>query len=530
MRSYLVDFENVKSKGLVGIDKLTEDDHVIIFYSENSDTISFEMHCCVMRAKASVEYMKVRVGGKNALDFQLSTLLGYMVAKEKNSHIFIISNDKGFDRLHDFWANTFDDAPDCMVFRTQNIMSAINFAKKNVSAQLMQNMYDEDDSESFSEQTADEEQAEQTEGITAEIVVTAADDVVNNSESRNIAADGEPKFIVPEQLIEQFRSEQRAERSENTVGGNNARESAHSYEVSEASKVSDISEMSEKCELIRGYMQGITDEKVIAAVADAVAAADSKLELHNMLMKQFDNEHSSMYYNYMKPHYEYLKRTISEIEGNTSHETSRAEEDIKSVKTLNSEPTLQPKPAVSDNTEEDSSSPKKVDAAMKKTLHRLLDDMVTPDEFSGVVAQINQSSTCRQLYINLMQRFRKARGRELYGVIKDEFRVFSGNEPKAKAAAKNTADRRNTEESKSVRAVSAVEDKDFTEKLKASFDGRLAEEEFDMICELAGTCSSTHELYLAVIKRFKKQKGLFIYNHMKKDFGDYLKSQSVVSV
>ena len=125
MRSYLVDFENVKSKGLVGIDKLTEDDHVIIFYSENSDTISFEMHCCVMRAKASVEYMKVRVGGKNALDFQLSTLLGYMVAKERNSHIFIISNDKGFDRLHDFWANTFDDAPDCMVFRTQNIMLSL---------------------------------------------------------------------------------------------------------------------------------------------------------------------------------------------------------------------------------------------------------------------------------------------------------------------------------------------------------------------------------------------------------------------
>ena len=49
MKTYLVDFENVKSKGLVGIDRLTEDDHVIIFYSENSDTISFDMHCMVMQ-------------------------------------------------------------------------------------------------------------------------------------------------------------------------------------------------------------------------------------------------------------------------------------------------------------------------------------------------------------------------------------------------------------------------------------------------------------------------------------------------
>ena len=55
MRTYLVDFENVKSKGLVGIDRLEEDDNVIIFYSENSDTISFEMHCLVMKAKANVK-------------------------------------------------------------------------------------------------------------------------------------------------------------------------------------------------------------------------------------------------------------------------------------------------------------------------------------------------------------------------------------------------------------------------------------------------------------------------------------------
>lgn len=88
MKIYLVDFENVKSKGLQGIDNLTETDTVIIFYSENSDTINFEMHQKVLTSKADIEYFKVNVGGKNALDFQLSTLLGYLVAKDTYTNIF----------------------------------------------------------------------------------------------------------------------------------------------------------------------------------------------------------------------------------------------------------------------------------------------------------------------------------------------------------------------------------------------------------------------------------------------------------
>ena len=59
MKIYLVDFENVKSKGLQGIDNLTETDTVIIFYSENSDTINFEMHQKVLTSKADIEYFKV---------------------------------------------------------------------------------------------------------------------------------------------------------------------------------------------------------------------------------------------------------------------------------------------------------------------------------------------------------------------------------------------------------------------------------------------------------------------------------------
>ena len=164
MKIYLIDFENVKSKGLTGIDSLTEYDRVIIFYSENADTINFEMHQKVLISKAEVEYFKVHVGGKNALDFQLSTLLGYLVSKNYYSHIFVISNDKSFDFLHDFWHGKYIAAPDCVVYRTKTIAQAINYAggKKQV-------VEEENDTEVFAS-------AETAEDNASETAVTAAEE------------------------------------------------------------------------------------------------------------------------------------------------------------------------------------------------------------------------------------------------------------------------------------------------------------------------------------------------------------------
>lgn len=133
MTTYMIDFENVKSKGLTGIDLLGKDDKVIILYSENSDTISFDMHKKVLESTSDIEYLKVKVGGKNALDFQLSTLLGYLVAKGDNSHIFIISNDKGFDKLHDFWNVNYKSDSDCIVYRTQTISKAVQMKADSVN-------------------------------------------------------------------------------------------------------------------------------------------------------------------------------------------------------------------------------------------------------------------------------------------------------------------------------------------------------------------------------------------------------------
>ena len=72
MNYYLIDYENTGETGLNGIDKLDENSLVVIFYSVNNGRISFEMHQKLMEAKARIKYVKVDLGAKNALDFQLS--------------------------------------------------------------------------------------------------------------------------------------------------------------------------------------------------------------------------------------------------------------------------------------------------------------------------------------------------------------------------------------------------------------------------------------------------------------------------
>ena len=57
---------------------------------------------------------------KNSLDFQLSTLLGYLLASGLYTHLYIISNDSGFDALYDFWSSQYIPT-DCVVYRRPNI-------------------------------------------------------------------------------------------------------------------------------------------------------------------------------------------------------------------------------------------------------------------------------------------------------------------------------------------------------------------------------------------------------------------------
>ncbi|MBQ9982350.1 MAG: hypothetical protein IJP18_07250 [Oscillospiraceae bacterium] len=109
MATYLIDFENVGSDGLNGTQQLSENDTVIIFYSANSNKLSMEMHRCICKSPAHFEYFAISTGGKNALDFQLSTYLGFLITQSEDKNFYIISKDNGFEHVIKFWKNKFEE-------------------------------------------------------------------------------------------------------------------------------------------------------------------------------------------------------------------------------------------------------------------------------------------------------------------------------------------------------------------------------------------------------------------------------------
>ena len=108
MAYYLIDFENVKSRGMEGVELLTEEDTVCIFYSDNADSMTFDLHRKLNETKADIIYHKVAVGTKNALDFQLATYLGYLICEQQREgmihpNYFIVTKDNGFTSLMVYW-------------------------------------------------------------------------------------------------------------------------------------------------------------------------------------------------------------------------------------------------------------------------------------------------------------------------------------------------------------------------------------------------------------------------------------------
>lgn len=103
MAVYLIDFENVTSAGISGIQRLSKEDKVYIFYTVNASNMSFAAHMNLLSSPAEVIYYNVTSGGKNALDFQLASFLGFLISKGEDKDFYIISNDKGYDHVKSFW-------------------------------------------------------------------------------------------------------------------------------------------------------------------------------------------------------------------------------------------------------------------------------------------------------------------------------------------------------------------------------------------------------------------------------------------
>lgn len=103
MAIYLIDYENTGVKGLYGIEKLHEDDLIVVFYGPKTGAVPFDDHVRISSAVSHVEYIKTSKTAKNYLDFQLTTYLGYLIAHTGIKEYCVVSKDGGYDSVVDFW-------------------------------------------------------------------------------------------------------------------------------------------------------------------------------------------------------------------------------------------------------------------------------------------------------------------------------------------------------------------------------------------------------------------------------------------
>ena len=436
MKAFLIDFENVKSKGLTGIEVLTPEDKVIIFYSENSDTISFEMHRKVLTCKADIEYLKVRVGGKNALDFQLSTLLGYILAKGQYESIFIISGDKGFDKLHDFWNVSFADRNSITVFRTQTISAAMAFSMQKQPRLISEA---EEDKEEITAPAVTEAPAAEVKETRKPKIAASVIDLTENIKPKNtapaadLAENIKPKATAPAaDLTENIKPKPAARVTRRT------RRKALSAQ-----------------ELIRNALLGVFDltDKDVEFIVRCAAESEDKEDLHNMLAKNYKGQATDLY-KVLRPKYLRIKEALNTPaeetepvavaasaavpEPETAPEMTAVPEEAPAAETeqANEEPAAEAEPQEAAEEEKPAKKKparKRTSRSRKKTaksalaaeLEKRLTGQCTPEEIAAVTNIFEQTDSKQKLYLSIVKEYKKDRGCEIYKLIKSDYTALA---------------------------------------------------------------------------------------------------------
>lgn len=102
MKRFYVDYENVKDSGLNGVAKLTNEDVVNIYYSEDAQRMSFGTHRRIVESGAAFSYRKLSPEMKtmkNALDIIMIQDIEAVMKTDRNDYFYIVSNDDDYDEF-----------------------------------------------------------------------------------------------------------------------------------------------------------------------------------------------------------------------------------------------------------------------------------------------------------------------------------------------------------------------------------------------------------------------------------------------
>ena len=304
MAYYLIDFENVKSRGMEGVELLTEEDTVCIFYSDNADSMTFDLHRKLNETKANIIYHKVAVGTKNALDFQLATYLGYLICEQQREGIhpnyFIVTKDNGFTSLMVYWK-----AQGVPVRIIRNLLWG-----KNPVAE--QNLLTEEENEAETVVTTAEDVAEQPQPTQPEPVEETKEPMQPKTEKAD--AFEEPTQPEPETVDEpaqpvkkpsrkksNARKKSTAKTDDKTAEKKSAEKKPTEKKPAEK-KPAEKKPAEESDELTLAVEKVLTDQAIVPQVVKFIRQYKTKQGINNALNKEFkDSKRTSEIYSAIKP-------------------------------------------------------------------------------------------------------------------------------------------------------------------------------------------------------------------------------------
>lgn len=102
-KTYFIDSENVGDNWISLLGAVTEEDVILVFYTNRSPHMNYRNVILLKQSPVDVTFIEC-CEGNNALDFQLCTDLGYRIHELREDEEFIIvSNDTGFDAVVKYW-------------------------------------------------------------------------------------------------------------------------------------------------------------------------------------------------------------------------------------------------------------------------------------------------------------------------------------------------------------------------------------------------------------------------------------------
>ncbi len=101
---YFIDSENVGDSWIQLLSSMTGEDKMYVLYTDKSPYISYESLLQVIAYGSLPAFIKCHEG-RNALDFQLVSELGFQMAQNPSEEFVIVSDDNGFDAVVRYWSD-----------------------------------------------------------------------------------------------------------------------------------------------------------------------------------------------------------------------------------------------------------------------------------------------------------------------------------------------------------------------------------------------------------------------------------------